>query len=139
VHLAPCIVATLLLVVQQPDRLLTTPVPSVSYDVFMRLDVPERVQTFYRISAENRYALMHTHTTRWLRANRARLTRQQAEVVTQMVSALPVEAYELPRSEKTRRLLENVVEIASRAESLLSKEDYINAFSFRGHYVPATK
>jgi hypothetical protein len=114
---------------------LQTPPAAVSYDTFMQAPPQTRLRTFNAISAENKAALVREHLRRWATKNQARLTAEQAQLVTDSLSLLQADLYD-ESSPRRPELLEKMKSLEDRIRTLFTVEDGRNAFTIHGDYIP---
>lgn len=109
---------------------------TISYDEFMPQPVKERIKLCMEISPENRVEIMKTHITRWLEANRHRLTPEQVAMVEEeFIPFIIPEAYRPDRdSEKIMRQAEA---LEQKAKAIFTHEDLRQIASEHADHVPA--
>ena len=114
---------------------LQTQPSAVSYDTFMQGSVDRRLTTFNAISAENKAALVHEQLSRWAKKNGARLTSEQAQLVTDSLSLIEPDLYDAS-SARRPELLQKMKALEDRIRTLFTIEDGRNAFTIHGEYIP---
>ena len=99
---------------------------SVDYETFRAMEWGDRVTTFNAISPQERAALVQTHITRWLDANREELSGAQIEILEENIAFIRAELYEQSRPTE---LLRAAQELETRTATLLSREQMRQALT----------
>ena len=73
--------------------------PWNDYDDFMKLSVHQRHARFDTISAENKAMIVRTHSERWLRNNRGRLSASEVEVFEEIIAFISPDLYRKRRDD----------------------------------------
>jgi len=98
---------------------------SIAYDDFVRLTPEERRQAFSDATPETRSVLAETHATRWLAANRDRLTADQIALVEEVIAFIDADLYRRPDDPDIKAKFDSLV---SRLECRMRHSDIMTAF-----------
>ncbi|HMF15282.1 MAG TPA: hypothetical protein VKE94_23370 [Gemmataceae bacterium] len=102
-RLAMVVAGVLAMTVRGQGQVGQTPAPAaVDYDTFMQQDDQGRIETFNRVTPENRAELVRTQIQRWVDKNRPRLTAEQLKVMGENLAFVTADLYRQPVADELK-------------------------------------
>ena len=113
-----------------------TPRWAIDYDTFWTMDLQGRLRAFNEATPENRAALVREHLTRWMDANRARLSTEQLKVLGENLAAITPDFYRVPQRPE---VMERAKALEAKTAAVMSRDDIGASMTLYGAYIQKKK